>query len=444
MKKHILVFMVSLLSLQVFSADYVREILLTTQSQVYKYKYVYNQDNMLVMEHELISQGTSWVNSSRIVRSYSGELLTRETHEKWFNGKWVTISSMAFEYASERLVSTVEKSFSEVAPYSLLSTVTTQYELVADVLRPVRVTTQGAETSTVSYVYHTSQTGGELDSVTILSGDNSVNTADSLARLVIKRSAAKEVTRLDYYEGDEWQPELRFTSFLSSISRVETYQTVEVYKQTPLGMSWVPLQSANSYVLPDGSEALSAQSWLQMAWNPLARFEKGFDESLKLKSWSWQQSIYNTWREVARVEYDSVNKTCIAQSQLSFWGRDMQTDMPIECDFLAQNNISMKSGTRMEVVYGDRIYTSVESLGSVGGVLIMAYPNPTAGELLLSSDDAISEACVYSLAGALMLSAKPNSNFATLDLSQLQDGVYLLRTLVNGASQTTRIIKTAP
>lgn len=444
-KKYLLIFMVSLFSLHLYSADYVREILLTTQSQVYKYQYLYNQDNLLVMELELVSQGSSWVNSSRVVRTYSGEYLTLETHEKWLESKWVTINSMEFVYDSEQLLNTIEKTFLDVAPYSLVSTFTTQYELVADVVRPVRMKSQDGEQATIiSYAYKTSQTNGELDSFAILSGDNADNAADSLARVVFRRSADKEVAQLDYYGDNKWQPELRFTSFLNNITRNEKYQTVEIYKQTPSGMSWVPLQSANSDFLPDGSDAFIVRSWNQMAWNPLARFEKTYDESLRLKNWSWQQSIFNTWREVASVEYDSVNKTCVAQSQLSFWGRDMQADMPIECDFLRQNNIPIKDGTRMEVVYGNRIYTSLETLGSLGMSLTMAYPNPTDGELIISSDGIISQAGVYNLAGVLMFSAKPNSNYVTLNLSHLQDGIYLVKAYVNGISQTVKIIKTAP
>ena len=436
MKRFYFIFIVLLLSSMSMKAEDIREIILTTPSEVYKYQYVYNQENELIMEVELVYDNGSWVNHGRISRSYTNGLLTLEAHELYKQAEWVTLSSMTFEYADDVLSRIVENTYSSDGPSQLLSSVTTDYELISNVLRPVKVV---SGSSVVSYNYSSTLLNGELDEMIVYSGAETSSLENSLYRVVFEHSTAYEISRLEYYSSGEWVPQFRFTSYLNDVTHLEKYQTIEVYKQTPIGMSWVPLQSASFETLASGGEQLTARTWLQMAWTPLSRFEKDYDNSMRLSLWSWQNSIYNVWREMARVEYDSLEHTATAQTQLSFWGRDMSSQMPFITDFLTENNLPSKYGESLEVIYGNRIYTSVSNILEVSAAVV--YPNPTEGELFISSSSPIVDYKIYDLAGRLMLSGQPLLNQVTVNVSDLHSGVYMLRTTINGANSTMKIVK---
>ena len=69
------------------------------------------------------------------------------------------------------------------------------------------------------------------------------------------------------------------------------------------------------------------------------------------------------------------------------------------------------------------------------------YPNPTASELFLKAGSKIQEVIVYDLLGREILKIQPNSLESILELSNVQDGAYLMKVSVNGAEAIYRLMK---
>src|SRR5690606_4168394 len=66
------------------------------------------------------------------------------------------------------------------------------------------------------------------------------------------------------------------------------------------------------------------------------------------------------------------------------------------------------------------------------------YPNPTSGELLISTSNKISTTTLYDLSGKIVL----NGSSKRLDLTSLPKGVYILNVIfVDGSSTTEKVIK---
>ena len=67
------------------------------------------------------------------------------------------------------------------------------------------------------------------------------------------------------------------------------------------------------------------------------------------------------------------------------------------------------------------------------------YPNPTTGDLFISSNIKINNISVYNIIGKEVISdAKTNNNI--LDISQLSNGVYFIKMSMNNATVTKKII----
>ena len=72
---------------------------------------------------------------------------------------------------------------------------------------------------------------------------------------------------------------------------------------------------------------------------------------------------------------------------------------------------------------------------------VKLYPNPATTVLNIESAAAIEKVSIFNLLGQEVVSQTPNSNQTTLDVAQLQVGVYIVKASVNGTVSSTRFIK---
>ncbi len=88
------------------------------------------------------------------------------------------------------------------------------------------------------------------------------------------------------------------------------------------------------------------------------------------------------------------------------------------------------------LTFGDDPVPGTEGIDDLEAAGLTLYPNPTAGQLNLGL--AVSEVVVYDMLGHELLR---RSDVSTLDLSALQQGVYMLRLTLPGATATRRVVK---
>lgn len=72
---------------------------------------------------------------------------------------------------------------------------------------------------------------------------------------------------------------------------------------------------------------------------------------------------------------------------------------------------------------------------------ISIYPNPTNGLVNISADKNIESVEVYNAMGQLVYTSKVNTNATKVDLSELANGLYTVKTVVNGANMFNKFIK---
>ena len=72
---------------------------------------------------------------------------------------------------------------------------------------------------------------------------------------------------------------------------------------------------------------------------------------------------------------------------------------------------------------------------------VHVYPNPSKGILHLSfQSSGTSQVQIFNVTGQLVRSAEITSQTATLDVSDLQRGVYMLKTVQNNNASTQKVI----
>jgi hypothetical protein len=72
---------------------------------------------------------------------------------------------------------------------------------------------------------------------------------------------------------------------------------------------------------------------------------------------------------------------------------------------------------------------------------IRMYPNPTSTVLTIEANNVIENVTLYNVLGQEVLARTSNSNSVTLDVANLQTGVYVVKTMIGGVSSTSRLVK---
>lgn len=118
------------------------------------------------------------------------------------------------------------------------------------------------------------------------------------------------------------------------------------------------------------------------------------------------------------------------------------------------------AGFEFEVVFntlGENPYVCTPHPGSMYGTITVvetlsvedkfrlnlnSYPNPVQAELTITSLLTISRVEVYSILGKKVLSSAENSNLATINMSELQSGLYLVNvTSQEGKKSVLKVFK---
>lgn len=72
---------------------------------------------------------------------------------------------------------------------------------------------------------------------------------------------------------------------------------------------------------------------------------------------------------------------------------------------------------------------------------VKMYPNPVKSTLTIEAKSTIQKVSIYNVLGQEVLTASPKRNSATLQTSELNKGIYMVNTQVDGAISSSKIIK---
>ncbi|WP_310557936.1 T9SS type A sorting domain-containing protein [Flavobacterium sp.] len=169
-------------------------------------------------------------------------------------------------------------------------------------------------------------------------------------------------------------------------------------------------------------------------WTSTPTLDKSFN--LKFSNWNGGGGESNA------IEYSVTNGNLLPNPNPGTW---ISLDIPLadwsagSRNDLVQFIITSNLGT----VYYDNLYLHKGTLGTqkFETSKVKMYPNPVKNTLTIEANNEIQRVSVYTILGQEVLKASPKSNTATLQTSQLQKGVYMVTTEIDGKSTTSKIVK---
>jgi hypothetical protein len=95
------------------------------------------------------------------------------------------------------------------------------------------------------------------------------------------------------------------------------------------------------------------------------------------------------------------------------------------------------------IVYIDNIYFTSNSLGVKDFTTsnIKMYPNPTSSVFTIEANEIVESVSLFNVLGQEVLTNKFNANTVSIDISNLQTGVYVVKAVIGGVSSTSRVVK---
>jgi hypothetical protein len=127
-------------------------------------------------------------------------------------------------------------------------------------------------------------------------------------------------------------------------------------------------------------------------------------------------------------------------------GTWISLDMPLSAWTAgARNNIAQFIVTsNLGTVYFDNVYLyKGTALGTekFETSSVKMYPNPVKNTLTIEANASIDRVSIYNILGQEVLKASPKSNTATLQTNELQKGVYMVTTEIDGKVSTSKVVK---
>ena len=98
-------------------------------------------------------------------------------------------------------------------------------------------------------------------------------------------------------------------------------------------------------------------------------------------------------------------------------------------------------GSGQTYYFDDLKFGASLGLSSFEASKVKMYPNPTSSVFTIESNEVIESVSLYNILGQEVVAKNPNSNSVTLDIANLQTGVYVVKTMIGGVSSTSRVVK---
>ncbi len=91
----------------------------------------------------------------------------------------------------------------------------------------------------------------------------------------------------------------------------------------------------------------------------------------------------------------------------------------------------------------DNVYFSDVALtnNTFANNTLKIYPNPASNSITLENESTIESVNIYNVIGQEVKVASPNANSITLDISNLETGIYIIKSVSEGKTNTTKFVK---
>lgn len=390
------------------------------------YRTSYNYDSQYQIIGTTISTSTnknSWNNQTYCTKTYTNGAISKVCDYIWKNNEWSLTKTQTYNYLANRLTSytSISDKETEVAIFEYYDTINieTRQFLKNDSLK---------YTNTIIKKFNKNK---ELSYLEIL---NISSTNDTLFSFYSTfRYENNQIITTSYQKTDSL-----YTAISQTIQYINNNNQME-YEVQYVNQNELWINTAKqTYSYNDNGmiTAINYQYWNNNFWDNSYKelFEYNKDNTLHSKG--FYELKYKEWELLYEItyEYNNVGNITSANLNQTFWS---------ERDQIYNDYIYINSSNPPLYVLGNKaeiIYNQVETDLPLNLLSISVYPNPTyTGIVLINTKLPILDVVVYDTNGRKLYQ---ESHTNRLDLSHLNNGVYLIQITTKEGSHTFKQIIT--
>lgn len=374
-------------------------------------EWIYN-DNKCVTQREKIYRNADWVNNHEINYTYEDGLLISEKHSNYVNGMIVDYKLITVTYENNLPLN--RKEFFFIDNKWLLKGIT-----------DITYHNNLPETTTIKKIGQTISENIDLKLISEFNSDNllisQTLTEKSIDNIWFNKS------KTDWY----YQPDKNLSSQRSKVwnSQLSTWENSSMIDFT---------------YNTDGKIASETYYfWKTMFWERTLKYIYEYSSDGTLIRKIMQMPIFRQWRDFSSIEYTDFigSKPNQMETKLTFWGNNgtlLSTNIP----FIFNDETEIRKGNQIIISYEKIDNTDISTLALKNEFSIAVYPNPSEDVFYFNPEEYNSKSwVVYDMNGKIVKQSSMTEKTGVVDLSDLAEGIYLLRVITQKNVLTQKLIR---
>lgn len=420
----------------------VTEMQITDNDTIFRYSYLYDNTAQPVVETKAVKNGTGWENISQTEWFRQADLPAGQTKRLWLNDSWKDTYNIRYEKADNKLTE-IHRTY-------------TDNNTGTDIRKIETVFKDDSEKVVTSFDLLNRDWVKTLETAIFY---NVNKQTDSTIVSVFNNNLVTSIYKTSYeYNPDETcknvlvQTKSDSESVYSNVSKsVFSYKKGSNLVSSQRSLLWnsKSVKWENDTKLEYNYDASGNQTeeiaweWNSMTWRQLYRYSYQYDAGDQLGKKLVALPLYRDWRNTNSVNYlrESESGNMTVESVYGFWGGKAGEKLNTYISFPFNSETIIRRAQVIQLTYTPFVNSSVgENLQNKPQVKV--YPNPSCGIFYISNFDMQKSVwTITSLNGSVMKTSDLRSATSIVDISDLPNGVYMLKIQSNGFLQTQKLVK---
>lgn len=409
----------------------------------FRYLYIYDNQQNKVLETKYILRNTNWSRQCQTEWYYDGDKCIAQKERTWSNNSWVTQKNIDFVYKNNQLST---ETYAVLNQTNMVLERKVEYSYYQDKLDAKNcyqwINNQWQLIESNKFTYDEVSHIDSLQTIVFLNG---LSTQQYLfINTYLPDNQLKTQTLKTSVDGKNWT---------NSLKTIWYYKTGDNKVLAQIKKSWLSeienwqnLERVD-YVYAITGDLLSEvyQHWKMVAWEDDVKYDYEYDATNRFVKKSMSLPIYHQWRKYLSVNYSNFvgNVPNLMESKFEFWGGNTGEFTTSYIPYYFNNELTIQKAKKLEISYLVDQELSIPQLpGNVTDNSLQVYPNPSKGVFYLDTQKHnVKSWELFDLKGNIIKKHLQTENSGVIDITDLDNGIYLLRVLTSTKSYYQKIIK---
>lgn len=418
----------------------VRDVQITHSDSTYRYLYIYNDINELTLETRYVLVGDNWQRREQTEWIYTNSQCIEKDFRRWTGSEWEKYHQINYDYLNNSILQ--ESHFKVIDGNALFDTKTTNTYQNGNIATSTRYKWK-------NNLWQTQQrTKYEYSKDTL----KAIVFTDYKNNLIVGKSKNSfeynnmlEITKIvgTIWQDNKWKNISKSVYYYNSENNLKVAERIKTW-DTKYSV-WVNQQHIE-YKYDDMNRLIDEcyLFWKNMFWENDLRYTYHYNSDGQLIKKTTYLPIYDDFRPVKSIHYSDFkyDKATLIEAKFDFWGGETGNYLNTFIPYQFNDITSVKNASKVSISYIPISDTAISTLFHKAESIIHIYPNPSSGIFYFDTSKYSADKWVVTdLNGKNVMQSLSKKRSGMIDLSDLEDGIYLIQVFTADGVRTQKLIK---